>query len=602
MGRVRRFQILVLAAAVVLPVLGLRSSSGDPGDLFPNVPNYDEAIVSPVSHPERTLLKPRVLVPPTVTPRPTPAPTPTPSPTPAPTPETPVLKTPQIHLPPAVAKAPDPIELAKARLSWTVDRELVLTPFLTADEQAEFDKDYASVVRKALMATPDERRKASDDLSAAADKEGMSPGLRRYLMLHAVGLMVRASGSWDDRRIKAERVVPLLEDKTVAIGQARVDCLKNLCQTVNDAPPKLLEYMVDSHLALARYQIQAGFGSTAVGNMNTARSLVLQLRDQPVERMDQVAETQAYVDRGATALAAWPRWQTALKANPNDPGANTFVAASHLAVYHDIERAAPYAAKSDKKEYQALAAAVSEAKLAELPAKPGRVPETTLTLAGALLDLTKSMGVAYDRFSTASLALEKLTALLEAYPNLAAGEADKARALLASARDVIDKSGVHPLRSAAKEPKPETPASGKGPRTYAAIGAIFKDAPKALLPEAGTAWSPSKITEANKWLKENVVGQILSIRANLQRAGAPIEKSDGVAYVPASFSVARIEVGDSIVAVSLDAKFTGKSMAVVRQLPIGQDAGVAGYITSIQLRGGMSPSLHITVADQAPKD
>ena len=364
----------------------------DDGELFPNVKNYDEQVASPVSKPEKAVevVKPAVK-----------EPVERPKHNGKGPKEPPTDKEPKVPVP--VAKIPE--------VRWEAYRVHLLSPLMSPESQSRFDSEFAPKVQAVLKEKGKGGKEAADSLWKDAEAAGIAADLKRGLWLHALGLAIRGQTELDDRAAKAKAVLPLLTEETLPVAQARADAVTELAfGAPSRASDALLAIVVESQCKLARLQVQGGFPDQAAGSMKMARDAYVLMNTKTDSAKDAMTEAGAWVDRATAARGQSSHWQETLAAKPTDAMVNTQLAVLTLSLYGDVEKAAAYAGKSDRKELLAFGAAVEKVK----SASGDRAPSTAemLTVAGALLDVADGGAVQpFDRYSIAMLVAGKLTEL-----------------------------------------------------------------------------------------------------------------------------------------------------------------------------------------------
>jgi len=439
----RNLKIVGLWATVVLAGVWAGAPGGsqnawgqaDPGELFPNVKPYDETVDSPVTKQEKVITKVRPV-------EPEPAKTVVkPEPVPQETPKATVKVPENVIVPEKTIPSETPAR--RSIVSWAPYGETLKKPFLNAAEQASFDKSFADIIAKALAGSVDDKRKAAADLATAANDADITPGLKRYVLLHAVGLSIRGGAKLEDRSAKAHAVLPMLQEPTLAVAQARADCLTELLTSAPDeATDKLMDMVIESRAQLAKFQVQAGFYHDAEETIHKAHEAVRSGKGKSPARLDQMAEAEAWLNRATMAASRAAQWQQNLKTNPNDPVTNTYMTILHLSLYGNLQHAAMFANRSDKIEIQKLAAV-----LAQYPTEVSgsaitdhaKNIEATLAIAGALLEVAKNTPVAFDSFSVAMLAIERLEQAQE-IGEITPEQKDQAKTMCAAAAAVADKT------------------------------------------------------------------------------------------------------------------------------------------------------------------
>lgn len=540
---------------MVLAALWLPIKAQGVEELFARTALYDESVPRPVHNPEKALQKPRGAT-------------------------------------TGGLGALRPTTGPAVKLTWAVERDAAMTPLLTDDDWATFERGYAPLVRKALQGTPDERRETSDALLGATNKAGISENVKRFLKLHALGLAARGSGGVAQRGKLLDEMIAGLQERTLAVLQAKLDCVA-LRYGGSDIPARLRESLIEAQLELGKLQVQAGFGAAALDNLKAAAALLKTIKTPPPELTDTMAESRVYIERGARIAEDWPRLREALKGSPKDPFANTQLAIAQLSVFHDIERGGAAAALSDKKELANFGKVVAETQLSTLTYPSAKANEATLALCAALNGVAKSLGVPADRYSVASLVMEKLPPLQE-FGNLTTEQTRKAKALLRAAMMIANDTGVRPIRI--PEPEPETPpeTQAKSPPSFASVAEIFVGAPREAVPSKGEVWTAARIKACNAWLKENANKKILRVKAGLVNVEPPAKET------VATFSLPKVEVSGQALTATLEAHL--QRGEALRRLRHGAEVSLAGYITGVEVKQGLggTAQVHIVVSDREP--
>jgi hypothetical protein len=404
------FAKVVLSAALTTPLVGY---AGDAGELFPDVPAYRDNVASPVTHQEESLKKPAV----PVVPQPT---TVAPQPPPVIPPLEPVSPTEPAHNAPKSvpvapapkhAPAPKPARVIPHTPIWTPYSKTVFLPLLTAEDRVVFDRDYAPQVGTALRGTPEERRAASDELFGKAEAGTDSPTLRRCLYLHALGLAIRGASPLEDREKKARAVLPLLTERTLAVAQARADCLENLTQSgLNNASQALFIMVAHSYATLAELQAQAGYPKEATASLARSRKWLLSARDRNPLLAAQLAATTDWVNRANLVDGMLPGLKQKLEADPKDDMANTQLALIQLGLYGNLSGALNFAGDSSKPELQKLKQLTKGLPLDTLTCQSPEDAQASLPIIAALGDVARSV-TGPDRFLIANFANHRLDAI-----------------------------------------------------------------------------------------------------------------------------------------------------------------------------------------------
>ena len=411
-----------LCVSVVMAGAVVAARGGDPGDLFPNV-NYDDTVRSPVRQPEKH-------VPPVVQVK---------EPAPATT---------QARVPEVVKPAG---EVPHLWAPYAVDLN---RPFLNAEEQAKFDKDYAATVKGALAGTAAERQKAMESLTEAS--VNCPPALKRFLLLHVVGMAIKNNTPMADRSARALRVVPLLTDDSLAVAQAKADCLSHLATSApENATDKLWGMLTESQATLAKYQVQAGFPKVAADTLRKARDAYARLKDKHGCHSELIAEAQAWVDYAQTAAAAQKDLKAALEADAKDAGANQQLAMLYLVLYADLGAALPCAQNATRGDLTGLAKTLVRLHYPVLSLDDKMLYAQSLDMAGDLLEVAKASAQQIERYALACLVADRLEDIK------AMGSegllADKWEPLHAAAEKLIAENAYRPLVAAkTTDTKPAT--------------------------------------------------------------------------------------------------------------------------------------------------
>ena len=409
----------------------------DPGELFPDVKSYDDQVQAPISKPQRVIEKRPVVQPekqPEVTPE--------------------VVKTPVAGSQPAVEA---PVMAVVKTPRWSGYRERLLTPLMSASSHGKYEREYAPRIAAAIKSKPS--MDTVDRFWKDAQAEGLPGDLKRMLMLNGLGLSIRAESKLDDRVAKARAVLPLLQEETLAVAQARADAVTELAYgALANASDDLLAMVIESQCKLARMQVQGGFADDAVVSLKSARDAFGYLRTKTEPLQSLVAEAASWVNRAADARGPAARWQATLATNPGDTAVNTQLALLNLSLYGDVAKASLFAGKSGYKELQALAAAAQKTN----PGSRGQPAADALVLADALLAIGESgsLGMPFDRYSIATLVEGELADL----GSLPEDQATRLHALQARAATIVSKSGLKPPTY------PELAALSKGKGAGGAAG------------------------------------------------------------------------------------------------------------------------------------
>jgi hypothetical protein len=408
MKRLRPHFVRALAAAAILSAVPLAARADDVGELFPNVTPYDETVSNPITKPQlKDAAKPRA---PAIGPRHVDRQTPAP----ASTPDSPFALRPYAAT--------------------------IMHPLVGPDDEKAFSSSYAAAIAKAMAGSTDDRRTTAAAIEAAAET-CRNPDLKRYMLLNALGLYIRAGAPLAEREKKAQLVLPLLTERSIPVLQARADALDDLLAAISVSPDQdLVDLSVDAHAALARLQVQAGFPQAATKSLKKARDALVDLRKKSPERLEQLNEAAAWCERANAASILSPRLQATLKSTPGDPLANTTLATLHLALYGNLQQAATFAAKSNRKDLIDFAELFRGNPSASTQASSDE-PAHFVALIGALVEIAKatSNSQPFDRYAIAIYAGDHLAQAMDQLPEELRS---RARVLLASARDIVEKTGI----------------------------------------------------------------------------------------------------------------------------------------------------------------
>jgi hypothetical protein len=587
--------------------------AADPGELFPNVGSYDETVVSPISKPEQSITQkepPVVEVPiPAQPPAPPEVIEKPPEPTPQPANDSTVKEPgepneparPPRRKPTRITRKPNSTQPTTAPpppplVELTPDAAGNLTPMLAPEEQRLFTTDYAEPITKALAGSVVDRKKTADLLESAAD--GLtSPSMKRYVLLHAFALYIRASTPLAERVQKAEVLLPMLSEHTLPVVQARADALNDLMVTASSNPnERFMDLYIEAHAMLAKLQVQAGYPKDAQDSLHKARDVALRFMRKPQARIDQINEAAAWCDRATAAAALWPKYQATLKTSPNDPVTNTQVATLHLSLYGNLAQAAVFAARSDRKDLKAFAEVIKANPPQALSNDPTKHAEQVLAISAALVDVAKATPVSqtFDRYSIACYAGDHVEQLI-ADGVVPSEKALQSRALLASAKDVVDRTRLKRgddlpkwLGGSGSTTNPAAkPIAG---RTIANFADVFHGMPKDLAPTT-VGWSRKQLDDVNEWMQKNVVGQTFSGNVFFKQVRPAVETPEGKMYVPIVFGVRDIQVNDNFVVVfNIENDVPPKLAGAARNRIYWAPATVKGTISDAQVRNQFGDS------------
>jgi hypothetical protein len=443
-----RATLTSIALATVL-VCSNRLNAGDPGELFPDVPYSTIVGPSPVTHEEENL---KVSTP---------------------TPATPAQATPPIVAPPSPpvssnAKPPtDPSAQTKpadaegtstrASQIWFPYAHNLLDPLLSAADQQQFDSQDAAGLVAALNGSSELKLNASDRLFRRAASTTGSPELQRYLYLHSLGLAIRAKAPSADRDRKGRAVLPLLNEPSLAVGQARTECLESLAGGA--ATGTLATQLVHAYANLARFQAQAGYPREAYASLSAARKW---LQPSPPSLLtQQLATTHQWVKRAQAAAFELPALKSQLINNSRDPAANTELAMIHLGLYGDLGKALEFAIDSDKPELHKLASLAKELDLKTMMVDSPADARKSLPVIAAMVDLAKS-AIGPDRYLIAYHAKFRLDELATVLP--AKDIASLNAAIMKASDEITDPlepaDSLDPLADPKSQEQAASPAAG----------------------------------------------------------------------------------------------------------------------------------------------
>jgi len=392
---------LTVAALSALLTCSVRLCAGDPGDLFSDIPYADKVGASPVTHQEDSLKPYKPAAPAPLAPL-APAAPPVVSP---PLPQEPPAATPITQQTPATDKATHGAPI------WLPYAQMVQAPLLPLADKQRFDTNDAAILSAALKGSPEAQRTASDRLFRRANRAEDAPKLQRYLYLHALGLAIRAKTPIADREKKARAVLPLLEERSLAVAQTRTECLESLA-TGGSVTPSLSTVLAHAYATLAELQVQTGYPKEAAASLDNARKWLEP--NHPALLTAQLSATNDWVKRAETAAAELATLKAKLQNNSRDNAANTELAMIHLGLYGDLGKALGFALDSDKPELQKLTQRAKDLNLETLTADSVADAQKSLPVIAAMVDLAKS-AVGPDRYLIAYHAkyrLDELTAML----------------------------------------------------------------------------------------------------------------------------------------------------------------------------------------------
>lgn len=457
------FRISLLVAAVAS--MGYLAHAGDPGDLFPEV-SYDSRVSTPVNQPDRAVAR--------TTPRSTPREAPrreTPRET-KPVREVNEARTTTVKPePPEVVKTASTAPAVKAAVltwspgaqPWAPYSEALFKPFLTPAEQAQFDQEFAPEIAKALAGTFEDRKRVMQTLTDAAEARGSE--LKRYVLLHVVGLAIKNNAPLPERSTRAMKVLPLLSDSTLAVFQAKADCLANLARSAPEhATDKLWSMLAEADAGLARLQVQTAFPKEAAESVRKARDAFGRLRAKAACKSELISEAQAWADYAAAAASDLPDLRETLRREAADTAANRRLAMYFLVLYADLRETQIYAAQADREDLKKLAAVLAEVKFPAISGDPKEMVAAALKIARGVLEVAKASTQQIERYALASFVLDRLEQIRRAASEQ--GELPAWARVRSEALSLKEKNAFKPLASATTQPATSTaPAEPDKPET-----------------------------------------------------------------------------------------------------------------------------------------
>ncbi len=581
-----------LGLAITLAAGTEVAHAGDPGELFPNVKPYDETVVAPISRPDRVIRPVTPKVEPKQEPKEeeeTPEETPPSIPVEPPEPKVPSVKPrrPSTEKPPIAMTQPTAAPKVDKDLRFHPYFEAINKPLMDAVDQEVFEKEYADKITRALAGRVEDRRKLSKELAEAAAGT-KSEKLKRFLMLHAVGMSIRGGAPLEERAARANAVLPLLNERTLAVTQAKADCLNDLILSASTSPTDLmLDITADAFATLARMQVQAGFPKDAEESLKKARESFNKCREKAPGRAEQVAEAGAWATRSVMASGMWPKWQQMLRTNAEDAFANNQCALLHLALYANVEQAGIFAARSDRKDLQKLAGVIKETYASEATRKD---PLQVYALSLAIAEVSRTSAAhPFDKFSLAMLAGNKIELLMDS-GKLPADKMSEARKQLEALREQVEKGSIKPG-------EPGKWLGGNGPvdvkvkideakaKTVVTLGDLLKECPKELWPKRPDGERMVYDTKAmNEWLTKNATGRKIAMEARASNMGEVVVRADGSKYIPVEFRLPnKMEIAGSVVQVGIESRLPPAVAERAGYLQYGEAAKIGGTVVSMRL-------------------
>jgi len=586
-----KFRIMVWALCGTLAAAGW--ASAEVGDLFPETSYADKVAPSPVTHPEGSLKKPPPELTP-ITPAPPPVPLP-PEPLPA-TPENPPATAPQVGHAPAAPIQPAP-PAAVAEPIWTPYGQTIFAPFLSAEDRAVFDRDYAPFIQAAMQGTTADRRTTSDQIFAAAGKLDAAPTLQRYLYLHALGLAIRGAAPIEDRTKKAQAALPLLNERTLAVAQTRADCLDNLTQSaLNSATDGLMRMTAHAYATLAELQAEAGYPREAVESLRTARHWVLIMRERNALLANQIAGTADLVGRSSQASGMAATFKKKLADDPKDPLANTQLALIALGIHGDLAAALPYAAHADKPALQQLYTLGRSLDLRHMKTDEPADVTKALRMIEALAEIARALPTGPDRFLVANFASRKLSTLADRASPI---EVSRLRLALKKISDKI-MDQADPYDVLAEIPRSDTADLGGGNgKVFRSVPALFTGCP--ALPRQFAGNNSLLAATTNGWLRQNAVGANLICPAQFAAAESGAWGNKG--RIPLHFVQQNLVLADVRYTVNFNVQVPEALAATLTQLQPGQVATIGGTINDVTVQAYYGAcTIRIDMTYQAPNE
>ncbi|MCL2645741.1 MAG: hypothetical protein FWD61_01905 [Phycisphaerales bacterium] len=470
--------------------------------------------------------------------------------------------------------------------------ELLMKPMLSPEDGKAFDEGYADAITKSLAGTPDLRKKTAELLESSAASV-TSAELKRYLMLNAFALSIRSSISAKEREAKALALLPLLTERTLPVMQARADALNDLQDRAASSPSNTFyDLYLTSHVRLTKARVQTGYPKEALDSLKKARDAARSYTKKPQVRTDELNEAAAWCDRANQATTLAPKYQEMLKANPTDSVANAMMATLHLSLYGNLEKAAIFAANSDRPDMKQLTAALKSNPPRTLSKDPARHAEQVLLIGQALIEVAKatSSSQMFDRYSIACFAGDRVAQVLDdgAMPQAKILEA---KMLLASAKEIIDKSAI---KRGEDLPKwlggGDNGVPAAASKTITCLADVFRDLPKELQPTT-IGWTPGQFQQINDWFAKNLVKQSFNASVYADRLDSPRDGPDGKAYVPFICRFKYTQLANSLFVLTYIEVQASPAMAA-RAIKLNHEAMIrmSGTITSVDLAPWSSSS------------
>jgi hypothetical protein len=418
---------LIFLAAVLSTVPGASIMARDPGDLFPDV-DYKKTVSKPVNNPGAARANPKPKPPATTQPQQVAGTRPA---TASNGSATQVAATkpvePATHSPTREELAALPLEDRNIGYRiWAPYRVHLTKSFLTDKEQAEFDKEYAEPIKKAIAANNEDRAIAITALTEAV--AGRKDNLQRYVLLNVVGLSIKNNEPLEERAKRAMTVLPTLTEQTLEVVDARADCLWNLGMS---APAKandtLWGMLVESQAMLAKLQIQSGFHKEAVESLQKARSIQARMRDKLAFKSEMLVEASQWVDYSYLLASKLPQIRAVLAANSEDAEANTSIAIAYLILHGDLQSAQTYGSRSSYDSMNLLAVVLDETRFPNISADPAHIVGDSVKIGSAVLEVAKELPGQLGKHSLAKMVVDRLDMLKAEFPKYWKNEAARLR-------------------------------------------------------------------------------------------------------------------------------------------------------------------------------
>jgi DNA-directed RNA polymerase subunit K/omega len=279
------------------------------------------------------------------------------------------------------------------------------------------------------------------------------------------------------------------------------------------------------------------------------------------------------------------------------------MATLHLSLYGNLEHAAPFAAKSDRKDLKALADAVKANPPRNLSDDPAKHALQVLAIAEALVDVAKATNPAqlFDRYSIACYAGDHVAQMLadSAVPEERIPEA---KAVLQAAREIVDKTNLRRGDDLPRWLDGASPtASGKpaASKPIATLADVLQLIPRDLMPP-DMAWDGALVAALNDWLSKNLVGQTFDGTALFDRVDSPAD-SGGKVYVPVLFGLRNPEVKDTTtIRMTIENRMTVSLAARAKKLRYEQETPIKGTITGITVyAAGKAVRFHLVMDNKS---